>query len=200
MKTKSTISNKSIKRQRIKTYFLEAAKEIIINDGHEHVSVRKVADIAGYSYPIMYKYFDDLNDLLWDVKETMIKDLVESLYSQMPHELYDIHIINKLFRIYIAYYLNNPNIFKFFYFHQLSNPSKNTIDINSEINFADMWKETFKGFVLKGKLQETEIEIVAKIFIYAIHGLLTLYFSNNGELTEEIIYQDVEKMVNCLLQ
>ena len=51
-KERSTDEKKELKRQRIRTYFLEAAKEIIINEGYESVSVRKVADIAGYSYAI----------------------------------------------------------------------------------------------------------------------------------------------------
>jgi len=63
-----------------------------------------------------------------------------------------------------------------------------------------MWKETFRGFVLEGKLHETEIEVVAKLFIYGMHGMLTLCLSNNGELTEEIVYQDLGKMVDYLLK
>ena len=194
------VDNKNLKKQRIKMYFLEAAKEIILSEGYENISVRKVADMAGYSYPTMYKYFEDLNELLWDVKEIMVTDLVALMLSKMPQELYDLNTIKKLFRLYIAYYFENPNVFKFFYFHQLSKPSKKSDRLEAEIKIEDMWKETFRGFVLEGKLHETEIEVVAKLFIYGMHGMLTLCLSNNGELTEEIVYQDLGKMVDYLLK
>jgi len=121
------------------------------------------------------------------------------MQKRMPQEIYDINAIKKLFRIYMAYYLENPNVFKFFYFHQLNQPNK-AKDEETEIDFPEMWKETFKGFVLKGKISVTEIEVVAKIFIYAMHGMLTLSFSNNGDLNEELVYQDLEKMVDYVLK
>ncbi|MFZ5967247.1 MAG: TetR/AcrR family transcriptional regulator [Bacillota bacterium] len=196
-KPKMIDDKKNLKRQRIKMYFLEAAKEIIMNEGVENVSVRKVADIAGYSYATIYNYFADLNDLLWDVKSVMINELVEVIQKRMHPVSYDIDGIKRLFRIYVAYYFENPNVFKFFYFHQVSKPNKKTENI--EPNFEEMWKETFKGFVLEGKLQEKNIEIVAKTFIYAIHGMIALSFSNNGDLTEENVYKDLEKIVDYLL-
>ncbi|MDW7675194.1 MAG: TetR/AcrR family transcriptional regulator, partial [Bacillota bacterium] len=177
MNPKAMDDNKNLKKNRIKMYFLDAAKEIIINEGHENVSVRKVADMAGYSYPTMYNYFDDLNGLLWDVKEAMIRDLIELMSKKMMKTTYDINGIKKLFRIYVGYYFENPNVFKFFYFHQLNSVYKKIDEAESEINFAQMWQETFKGFVLAGKLQETEIEAVAKLLIYGVHGMLTLCFS-----------------------
>lgn len=188
-----------LKKQRIKTYFLEAAKEIITTEGVENVSVRKVADMAGYSYATIYNYFADVNELLWDVKIVMIKDLVGFIQKKMEQSVYNVDGIKKLFKTYIAYYLKNPNIFKFFYFHQLSKPVKNPEEIEKEPNYDDMWKETFKGFVLEGTLDEKDIEVISKIFIYAIHGMLTLNVSYNDDLTEEKVYQDLEKMVDYLL-
>lgn len=187
------------KKQRIKMYFLEAAKEIIITEGVENISVRKVADMAGYSYATIYNYFTDINELLWDVKIVMIKDLIEFIQRKMEESIYNIDGIKKLFKTYIAYYLENPNVFKFFYFHQLNKPVKKPEETEVEPNYDEMWKETFKGFVLEGILDEKDIEVISKIFIYAIHGMLTLNFSYNDELTEEKIYQDLEKMVDYLL-
>ena len=189
----------SLKRHRIKKYFLEAAKEIIINEGVENVSVRRIADNAGYSYATLYNYFADLSNLLWEVRVIMINDLVESIQKKMQHSSYDIEGIKRLFKIYIAYYYENPNVFKFFYFHQQSKPSKRPGGTETEPNFDEMWKGTFKDLVLDGKLQEKDIEVVAKTIIYAMHGMLTLSFSNNGDLTEENVYKDLEKIVDYLL-
>lgn len=196
---KTANDKKDYKRQRIKGYFLEAAKEIIINEGVENVSVRKVADIAGYSYATIYNYFRDVNELLWEVKGVMINDLIEVIQKKMQKAVYDTAGIKSLFRAYTAYYFENPNVFKFFYLHSINRPNAGTDDGVAEADFGAMWTETFKGFVLDGKLQERDIEVVAKIFIYTMHGLLTLSFSNNGDLTEENVYKDLDKIVDYLL-
>ena len=91
--------------------------------------------MAGYPYATIY------------VKIVMIKDLVEFIQKKIELSVCNVNGIKKIFKTYIAYYLENSDIFKFFYFHQLSKPVKNPKDIETEPNYDDMWKETFKGFV-----------------------------------------------------
>ena len=192
---------KDFKKQRTKSYFLNATKEIIVHEGVENVTVRKVADITGYSYATLYNYFADLNELLWDVKHHMIKhDLVESISRKLPKKLLDFKDIKKLFKVYVEYYLENPNVFKFFYFYQLSRPENKDKDFESEPDFNAMQKQTFQSFVADGTLHEKDVEVVGKIFIYAMHGMLMLYFSNQDNLTEHDIYDDLDKMVDYLLK
>ncbi|HYE10402.1 MAG TPA: TetR/AcrR family transcriptional regulator [Patescibacteria group bacterium] len=190
---------KDIKKQRIKMYFLEAAKDLIIAQGVENVSVRKVASMAGYSYATIYNYFEDLNELLWHVRSFFIRDIGEYIGKRVNEPLYDKEGIKRLFRAYIAYYFENPNVFRFFYFHQLRKPEQETEGMEGDPDFEEIWKETFKSFVLNGTLQAQDIEAVSKIFIYAMHGMIALSFSNNGDLTEENVYRDLEKIVDYIL-
>ena len=199
-KEKAMDDKKNIKKQRIKTYFLEAAKEIIIDEGVESVTVRKVAEVAGYSYATIYNYFEDLNDLLLEVRSLIIKDIVEYMYQKINEPLYDIDGIKRLFRSYIAYYFEKPNVFKFFYFHQLKKSVKKAEGTEGETNFDEIWKETLKGFVQDGILKEADIEVISKIFIYAMHGMIAISFSYNGDLTEELVNKDLEKIVDYLLK
>ncbi|MBR0600619.1 TetR/AcrR family transcriptional regulator [Sinanaerobacter chloroacetimidivorans] len=189
----------SLKRNRMKKYFLEAAKEIIMKEGVENVSVRKVANLAGYSYATIYNYFADVNELLWDVKEFMIHDLIDFIQKEMQQTKYDIHGIKTLFKIYIAYYIQNPAIFKFFYLHPLIRPNKTGDSTEKDPDFQSLWAETFKGFVTEGIIDAKDIEVIAKIFIYAMHGMLTLNISYHEEMNEESIYEDIEKIADYLL-
>ena len=127
-------------------------------------------------------------------------DLVEIIKKKTVEPISGTEGLKMLFKSYIAYYLDNPNIFKFFYFYQLHIPGRKLEDAIGEPDYNSLWGETFKNFVLEGKLKEKDIEVVAKIFIYALQGMLTLYFSNNGELNEKAnIYKDLEKIVDYLM-
>jgi AcrR family transcriptional regulator len=60
------MDKKEIQEQRMKGYFIDAAKELLKGEGLSAISVRSVADKAGYSYATLYNYFKDLNDLIFE--------------------------------------------------------------------------------------------------------------------------------------
>lgn len=188
-----------LKRSRAKAYFLQATKSMISTEGVKSVTVRKVADAAGYTYPTLYNYFEDLNELLWETKRIMIRELADALPQTMHAPIRDAEDIKKVFRAYVEYYLINPHVFEFFYLCRLEKPNEKPDD--TEPDYGTMWNETFSCFVLNGRMREADVEVVAKTCIYAMHGMLTLHFSNNGDLREKTnLYSDLDKMVDYLLK
>jgi len=195
----ATGTRQELKRNRAKMYFLQSAKEMICAEGVDSVTVRKVADAAGYTYPTLYNYFEDLNELLWETRRFMIRELADTMRQTMCDPIHSVEDIKKVFQVYMEYYLENPHVFEFFYLRRLREPSKKSDEAGPD--FGAMWNETFSSFILSGRLRETDIEAVAKICIYAMHGMLTLNFSNNGDLHEKAnLYRDLDKMVDYLLK
>jgi len=196
MKENKQKDKKDIKNQRVKSYFIEAAKEIIHNEGVENVSVRKVADNAGYTFTTIYNYFKDLNELLQEVKKVMIQDITVYMQGVDPHRIYNLEDIKKLNREYIKYYIDRPNVFTFFYSYRL-NPSAH-ID-NESLDFSEHYLDTYKEFVKRGIVKENEVPVIAKTLIYTLHGLLALYFSDNG-MTADNLYAELDKTIEYLLK
>ncbi|MBN2263533.1 MAG: TetR/AcrR family transcriptional regulator, partial [Prolixibacteraceae bacterium] len=60
------MKNKQIQEERMKGYFVQAAKDILKSEGIKAISVRNIADRAGYSYTTLYNYFKDVNDLVFE--------------------------------------------------------------------------------------------------------------------------------------
>jgi len=48
----------TIKKRRVMTYFIEAANEIIKEEGINGITIRKVADKAGFNSATIYNYFE----------------------------------------------------------------------------------------------------------------------------------------------
>lgn len=195
MSERESNNKQDIKFQRVRTYFVQAAKEIIQNEGVENISVRKVADLAGYSYTTIYNYFTDINELLQEVKAEMIRDVIIHTQGKLPEKIYELDDIKKSNRAYAEYYFERPHVFRFFYSYRL-NPTS-TAPAESP-DFEKLWQETYRGFVLSGAIKETDVEVISKTIIYALHGLLALYFSDNG-MTKEIFFKDLDKMIDHLL-
>lgn len=195
MSEKEPNNKQDIKSQRVRTYFVQAAKEIILNEGVENVSVRKVADLAGYSFTTIYNYFTDISALLQEVKTVMIRDAMIHTQGKMPDKIYDLDDIKKTNRTYAEYYFERPHVFRFFYSYRLNPISTSPVELP---DFEKLWQETYRGFVLSGAIKEADVQVISKTIIYTLHGLLALYFSDNG-LTKEVFFKDLDKITDHLL-
>ncbi len=196
MSEKEPKEKQSIKNQRVRSYFIQAAKEIILKEGVENVSVRKVADQAGYAFTTIYNYFKDLNELLQEVKNAMIQDVMIHTQGKIPDKIYDLDDIKKTNHTYAEYFIERPHIFRFFYSYRL-NPMKTT---PPELpDFERLYRETYRGFVMNGAIKESEVPVVAKTIVYTIHGLLALYFSDNG-MIKDIVYEELDRITEYLLE
>ncbi len=193
---KETTGKQNLKNQRVRAYFVQAAKKIILEEGVENVSVRKVADAAGYTFSTIYNYYGNLNELLQEVKADMIKDLVQHMAETRPSKVSDVEDIKKQNRLYVEYFIQNPNVFSFFYSYRLHPVQKEPAEVP---DFSSQYLETYRGFAERGIIRESEIPVLAKTFIYSLHGLLALYFSDNG-LTVQMLYEELDRVADFLLR
>jgi AcrR family transcriptional regulator len=189
-----------IRKERVKGYFLDAAKEIIIKDGVDSASVRTVAEKAGYSYATLYNYFNDLDDLLEQVKEEMIKDLMGSVAKASSEFSHDIDGLMKLIEVYTDYYFEQPNIFKFFYFHSLPKTQDSLDKQNFDRYFNIQRREIFNAYLSAGPFTREQIETMDKLCIYMIHGILTFHFSHEGAWSKQRLMQEIKRSVGFLLE
>lgn len=190
-----TDDKKSLKQQRVSMYFVQAAKEIIMTVGVENVSVRKVADMAGYAFSTIYKYYKDLDALLRDVKAVMILDLVAYMQAVTPERIIDINDLKQVNRAYASYYLEHPHVFSFFFSYRLNPEEAQPFDLP---DFGPIWHMTYDSFVQNGTIVENNIPMIAKTLIYALQGLIALYFAGYG-MTAESFYADLDEITDCLL-
>ncbi len=197
MSDQNELNEKQIRKsQRVRSYFVQAAKAIILEEGVENVSVRKVADSAGYTFSTIYNYYGSQNELLQEVKADMIKDLILYMRETLPTKISGVDDIKKQNRLYVDYFIRNPNVFSFFYSYRLHPVQKEPGEVP---DFSSQYLETYRGFAEQGIIRESEIPNLAKTFVYSLHGLLALYFSDNG-MTVEILYEELDRVADFLLR
>ena len=69
------MSNKELQEQRVKGYFIDAAKQMIKGEGIRSVSARGVSEYAGYSYATLYNYFKDLKELIFICVDDFLQEI-----------------------------------------------------------------------------------------------------------------------------
>lgn len=180
----------SIKKDRVRSYFLDAAKEIILTEGAEGISVRRVAERSGYSYATIYNYYQDRDALLWDVKIALTGDLRD--YMKKAQQSCGHPDMKEIFRAYVSYYVENPNLFQFLYLYPLNGGQEKQTELFSL--YESVSTETLED-VSTANL--TNVQAAAKACIYAVHGMLLLFFSASG-MTKESLFSDLSEFLDYI--
>ncbi len=186
----------AIKQQRIQSYFIEAAKTVIKQEGVRNVSVRKIADLSGYSYGSIYNYYDDLDDLLFEVKNSMIYDLMGQMGGQPEEPLQSVEDIKNINCAFADYFIDNPNIYEFFYSYPLQKTGTTPMD---EMGFNESRLLPYEAFVEKGIIKKEDLPTVFNTILYSLFGLLNLYFSSNG-MTKQKLHEDLSDIIDYILK
>lgn len=184
-------SNRDIQRKRMLTYFIEATAKIIEDEGFEKVTIRRVADIAGYNSATLYNYFEDLNHLIFFASMKYLKDYTLSLAKEIDNNANSYEKSIKTWEIFCYYSFKKPKIFYNIFFEKHSNKLKQTISEyysifpeefgEHSIDIAEMLKgdniinrnkQLFIPLVKDGYIDSENLEIINEATVYFYQGLL----------------------------
>lgn len=110
---------KQIQKARIIHYFIEAAVKIIDKEGIEGVSIRKVADIAGYNSATLYNYFDDLPHLLFYASLTYMEAYIDDLPNYIKYIKNAEEMYLMVWDVYLDHAFLKPSIYRMLFFSDL---------------------------------------------------------------------------------
>lgn len=77
------MKKKEIQMSRMWTYFVDATAEIIEEEGMDKITIRKVADRAGYNSATIYNYFTELSHLVFFASMKFLKTYTEEVALYM---------------------------------------------------------------------------------------------------------------------
>lgn len=113
------MSQSKIKRQtRVQKRIVEAARNLVIENGFDNLSLRGIARRVDYSPAALYEYFDSkdaiIEALCMEIDRQLSDFMVEALEkSSLDHPLIRISLA------YIQFALENPDDFRLLFFHNL---------------------------------------------------------------------------------
>lgn len=178
------MSNKEIQEQRMKNYFIQATKEILKGEGLRAVSVRNVADRAGYSYATLYNYFKDIKDLIFECVKDFQEEGEEFVTAEVRTSTHGMEKIKSITKAYMKYFIQYPGIFELFYIEKTINlvNKQPTIDlINTFLDrlCTEEWEYLIKNKILKRK----DADIIKSKLRYLVPGILLLYLTRGNPAT-----------------
>ena len=172
------MQKKEIQEQRIKGYFMEAAKEMLKGEGLKSISVRNIAERAGYSYTTLYNYFKDLNELIF----LCVKDFQNECESFIGDETRKTprgtEKIKAITKAYINYFVQYPGIFELCFIEKISNIDSKQPITELIATFPDRLCQTEWEYCINEKIcSKEEADIKMKQLRFSVTGMLLLYLN-----------------------
>ncbi|BDX37578.1 hypothetical protein CYCD_09330 [Tenuifilaceae bacterium CYCD] len=174
------MKNKIIQEKRMRGYFIQAAKEILKGEGLESMSVRNIADQAGYSYATLYNYFKDVKDLIFEcIKDFQeeCEEFVAKETSNSPRGIEKIKDINKAF---VKYFVEYPGVFELFFLEKISEIEHKQPTSELICTFLDrLCEEEWKYCISNDITTISASNKMRNILKYQIPGILLFYINRH---------------------
>jgi AcrR family transcriptional regulator len=194
------MKNKEIQEERMRRYFIDATKAIIKGEGIRGVSVRSVADHAGYSFATIYNYFRDVNILLFECVQDFQEEcrvFAEDRASSQP----DCRAMLKAKVVaYVTYFTEYPGIFELFYTARVGDlgNKESTLDIIAH-SLDNICEPEWQYCMENGSVSEEKATMIKARLRYTITGLLVLYLNRRRPLTYPAFREELQRQVDDII-
>ena len=207
------MASREKQHKRVLKYFIQAAQSIIQEEGMEAVTIRKLANIAGFNSATLYNYFQDLDQLLLYASLNYLtsynKKIIQKSYR--GKSWYDILLLTWEEFSDISFKYPEAFLQIFFNKHSDALPSicNSYYDLFSEEKVSDTneWHSILADFNLSNRnkailckmypnneISRQDLEIVNELMISAYRLLLEKRISYKKEYSQQFCQQKM--MIN----
>ena len=190
-----------IQNERMKKYFLDAAKNIIRSEGFRSMSARTVAETAGYSYATIYNYFDDLKDLIFSCAEDFLNDCTEFMQNAPnPGRTTQDNLV-ALAKAYCNFFVQYTGVFELIYLETMSfvaNQEKISTMTAGFLN--EQLKEYWEQLGLELNLKQDDLDFVADTFNSTVHSKLIFYINRRVPTDYKVFIDDLTLRLNQVIE
>ena len=191
------MEKKEIQEQRMKGYFIEATKEMLRGEGLKSISVRSIADRAGYSFATMYNYFRDVKDLIFVCVQDFQDECEEFVKAETSNSPEGIEKIKAITKSYIKYFVQYPGIFDLFYLEKMSDIGSKQPTTELIYSFLDkLCAHEWNYCKVHKMIKPDDAEIIKLELKFLSVGML-LYYNNRRQ---PVNYIDFAKNTNILIE
>jgi AcrR family transcriptional regulator len=172
------MTKKEIQEKRMKEYFIQATKDILKAEGINALSVRNIADKAGYSYATLYNYFKDINDLVFLCINDFQQECKLFVSKQSKKNAPGLDRLKASVQAYIDYFVEYPGIFDLFYLTKVGDfGNKQTIINAISISLDDVCQADWNYCIKQNLISIEKAASIKPQLKLAVIGLLLLYLN-----------------------
>lgn len=198
---------RQMEKEIIKKKIIDAANEILIEEGYEKLSIRKIANKIEYSPGIIYHYFKDKAEIVTCIVDEGYKNILECVGKEpIDIEEPEKTIENNL-RSYIELMLKTPQRFKAILMSDIESVQQKVNILHKGVSKE---RSSIQGLckvielgIERGRFRDIDAELTAQIFWTSTHGLVSrLVMEKNisEQQKERLIDHHFKMLINGIMK
>ncbi len=193
------MDNKAIQEQRMKSYFIEAAKKILRGEGFKSISVRNIANEAGYSYATLYNYFKDLREVLYFCVLDFLEECRTFTVSQNRSKMNADEHLRSVTKAYCNFFVQYPSFFELIFTERIYEiTSQDKIALANEKLYDDLFSPAWAKFEKSG-LDKESVNAKKLLHKHVIHSILMFYLLRRIPKTYQEFIKEMDASMDALL-
>jgi len=212
------VDKKALQRKRMWQYFIDAAADIIEENGLEALTIRKVADLAGYTSSTAYNYFDDLSHMKFFAALKFTKPYIDDIPNYIDQKEPTLKQWLGLWECFLKHSFEAPHIYYMVFVGDLGGTAKDLFKkyyamypeelvavpdelkgILQEESFSKRSANFLSRSVTEGYLKEDDVEALTEITHMIWVGALVHYLNHRRSWTKDeaisYVYSEVKNVV-----
>ncbi len=181
-------SRKERQKEELRTKILQTAKELFMEHGFEHTSIRNIAERIEYSPTTIYLYFKDKDDIFHALHlEGFI--LLNQYFRALEHVADPFERLKAISRAYINFAIENGEFYDLmFIIRSPINALKKEDDAKWEegMRAFGFLINTIKECIQKGYFTGMDPEVLAFTVWSMVHGVCSLEIRNRCDVISEL--------------
>ncbi|WP_087972197.1 TetR/AcrR family transcriptional regulator [Oceanobacillus rekensis] len=197
-------NKKDIQRARMWRYFLDAATEVIMEDGIDHFTIRKIADKAGYTSSTAYNYFKDLSHLKFFAAMRFTSDYINELPEYLSKGNNTLEKWLYSWECFCKHSFEQPKIYSVIFMDNLGSIPEDLLehyyqiyqkdllglpdeikDIIIEQDFSKRSALYIQSAVDEGFLRQEDVDLMADMTLLIWKGMMNTVMNNRRKYTKE---------------
>ncbi|KOA20429.1 HTH-type transcriptional regulator BetI [Clostridium homopropionicum DSM 5847] len=191
------------KQEEIRKIILEAARNIILKEGIQGLSIRKITNAIEYSPAIVYHYFKDKNQIVESIATEGYEKILAAIRSVKVDENSPEKEIEEVFRKYIEASLLHPDEYKAFMLCEDSTVLTKTCilerGISEKSQTMKLLDSCIKKGIEQGIFEPYNEELTAQIIWTSTFGLIIKIILEK-DISQEQINRLIDHHFNILFR
>lgn len=170
------MTKNAIQEKRMKSYFIESCMNMIRGEGVKSVSVRTVAERAGYSYATLYNYFKDLRELLFNCIIEFLNECKAQIAEKKHPKQEGWDRFKSITKAYTNHFVQYPGIYELIFIEQMHQVFYSE-NLSSEMTsfYNDIFAQSWEYAASVNSDTKNNIVTLKNVHITLINGMLAQY-------------------------
>ncbi len=204
IKTMGIAERKEKQKLDIRNAILEASRKLIVEEGFEKVTMRKIADLIEYSPTTVYLYFKDKNEILFHLHQEGFRRMLEYNKNliQIANPLLRLH---KMGENYLRFGLENPEYYDVMFLQKAPMEALMCTAGDCEWKEGDLALDSLRAIIQecidKKMIIPYDVNAMAMAIWGMVHGLVSLSIRDRFDklVPKDQVFTMMEQSLNWLL-